>query len=132
MVVTLATFAGFQVEFERDGIPHSRDGRLDRRLSEHRAAEIGVQHRAGEIEQRPQCRAILLLKAGESLSGNMLSAWDEAPSGLQDGARVFERRANSVCGGPATVSLDKDSSSRRIQDRVNRRQIAQTYGTHCL
>ena len=97
-----------------------------------RAPEIGVQHRAGEIEQRPHCRAILLLKAGESLSGNMLSAWDEASSGLQRRAYVVEHRANSVRGGRATISLDKDSSSWRIQDLVNHWQIAQTCGAHCL
>ena len=62
MVVAFAAIARGEVELERHGVPHRRDGRLDRRLGEDRPPEIGVQHDAGQIEQRPQRRAILLLR----------------------------------------------------------------------
>ena len=89
MVVAFAALAGRQVELERDRIPHSRDGRLDRRLGERRSAEIGVQHRAGQVEQRPQRRTIVPLEVGERLSRNVLGAGDEAPPGLQRRASSF-------------------------------------------
>ena len=75
VVVTLPAFAGFQVELERDRIPHGGDGRFDCGLGERRSPEIGVQHRAAQVEQRSQRRPVLLLETGESLSGDML-AWN--------------------------------------------------------
>ncbi len=56
MIVALAAPAAVEVEFERHGAAHRRDRRLDRCLGEQRAAEIGVQHGAGQIEDRPQAR----------------------------------------------------------------------------
>ncbi len=130
MVVTLAAFARFQVELERDRIPHSRYGRFDRRLGERCSPEIGVQHRAAQIEQRPQCRAIFLLKAGERLSGDFLSSRNEALSDLQGRAGIVQRGADGVRGGGATELLGEGRGGRRVQDRVNRGQIAQTCGAH--
>ncbi len=60
MIVAFAALAGRQVEFQRDRIAHRRDGGFDRGFGEQRAAEIGVQHGAGEIEERAQTGAILV------------------------------------------------------------------------
>src|ERR1700722_3251238 len=39
-----------EIELERDRVPHRGDGGLDRGRRQDGAAEIGVQHRAGEVE----------------------------------------------------------------------------------
>ena len=62
MIVALAAPAGRKVEFQRHRIAHRRQRRLDRRLGQQRAAEIGVQHRAGEVEQGPEIRDVLRLE----------------------------------------------------------------------
>ena len=65
MVVALAAIAAAEIELERDRVAHRRDGGLDRLLGDQRAAEIGVQHGAGEIEHRPQARARARFKQRE-------------------------------------------------------------------
>ena len=67
MIVALAALARRQVELQRAGLTHGRDGRLDCGLSEHGAAEVGVQHCAGQVEQRSQTTAVLDLKPGERI-----------------------------------------------------------------
>ena len=54
MIVALAALAAVEVELERDRVAHGVDRGLDRRLGQQRAAEIGVQHGAGQVEDRAQ------------------------------------------------------------------------------
>jgi hypothetical protein len=62
VVVALAAAAGRKIELERDGFAH-RDGcRRDRFLGETRAAEIGVQDDAGQIENGFELRLIAPLE----------------------------------------------------------------------
>ena len=56
MIVALAAFAGREIELKGDRRPHRRDSGLDRCFSDQRAAKVGVQHRAGEIENGTQFR----------------------------------------------------------------------------
>ena len=48
-----------EIEFERDGVTHGHLRGFDRGLRPQRAAEIGVQHRTGQIEYRPQIGLLL-------------------------------------------------------------------------
>ncbi len=92
MIVALAALAAAEIEFERDRVAHRRDRGLDRRLGEQRAAEIGVQHGAGEIEDRPQARTAPALRA----------------------ARARRRRRDPALAGSAAVR------ARRASDRAHR------------
>ena len=65
MIVALAALAGREVEFQSDGGAHGGNGGFDRRLGKQGAAEIGVQHRAGEIEDGTQIRPRLRRQRGE-------------------------------------------------------------------
>ena len=67
MIVPLAPPAGRQIELQSRRVAHDRYRRIDRRLREHRAAQIGVQHRAGQVEERAQAGAIFLFQSGTRL-----------------------------------------------------------------
>ena len=53
VIVALAAAAAREIVFQRGRRAHGRDRGLDRLLGQKRAAEIGVQHGAGEIEDAP-------------------------------------------------------------------------------
>ena len=53
VIVALAAAAAREIVFQRGRRAHGRDRGLDRLLGQERAAEIGVQHGAGEIEDPP-------------------------------------------------------------------------------
>ena len=55
-VVAVAASARFEVVFERAGVARGLDHRGDRLLGQRGAAEVGVQHGAGEVEHRTQIR----------------------------------------------------------------------------
>ncbi len=79
MVVALAAPAGGEIEFERDGFAHGGDGGVDGGLGEDGAAEVGVQHGAGEVENgaqrgflqglKPRLRLLREIRGGENLVG---------------------------------------------------------------
>jgi hypothetical protein len=52
-IVAIAAMAGAEIEFERDRVAHRHLRRLDGGFGPQCAAEIGMQHGAGEIEHRP-------------------------------------------------------------------------------
>ena len=57
VAVAVAAFALAEIEFKVAGLRHDRLHRRHRLRRQQRAAEVGVQHRAGEIEHAPQRRA---------------------------------------------------------------------------
>ena len=75
VVVALAAAAAVEVEFERDRVAHRGDRGFDRRLRQKRATEIGVQHRAGEVEDRLEARRGIGLKARNRCGGCLLSPY---------------------------------------------------------
>ena len=65
MIVALAALPLSQIELERDRRAHGVDRGRDRLLGEQRAAEIGMQHGAGEIEDRAQVEPRTRVELGE-------------------------------------------------------------------
>jgi hypothetical protein len=61
-VVALAACPSADVELERDGGAHGVGRGCNCALGQHRPAEVGVQHGAGEIEHAAQARRILALQ----------------------------------------------------------------------
>ena len=126
MVVALATPAGRQVVFQRDGIAHGRHRRLDRRFGEHRAAEIGVQHRAGEVEQRPQLRARLRFQPGERPHRQLFGGRGRRRAGPHGPARLIQHVADGVGDGLAAEPIEQHCRNGGVQDAADGRQIAQS------
>ena len=125
VIVALAALAAAEIELERDGVAHGGDRGLDRRLGEQRAAEIGVQHRAGEIEHGTQARLAPRLRAcAQRAAGDDRRL---ARSSRAACARQRSARANSVDDGGAAEALDCRArrACRMPQHLVDRRQPAQ-------
>ena len=69
-VVTLAASAGCEFELERRRMAHRACSGGDGRFGQHRAAEVGVQHGAGEIEHAAQPGRIGRLEPDQRRLGN--------------------------------------------------------------
>ena len=91
MIVALAASAGRKIEFERDRRPHGGDGGFDRGLGNQSAAEIGVQHRAGQIEHGTQIGSRIDRELGERSAGDGVRRLGSALP-----ARSAARAASSV------------------------------------
>ena len=72
-IVAVAALAGVEIVFERDGVAHRRDRRRDRGLGHQGTAQIGVQHRAGEIVDRPEPRRVGGLEPRQRQAGGVVS-----------------------------------------------------------
>ena len=57
VVVALAASAAVQVEFQRQRVGHRGSRGLHRRFGQQRAAQVGMQHGAGQVQYRTQRRA---------------------------------------------------------------------------
>ena len=87
-------------------------GGLDRRLGEKRAAEIGVQHRAGEIEDRPQARSRFRFEPAQGVGGQRVALVSgRARSARFRGQRLAHRGDRSGAAEPF------DGERRRLGSR---------------
>ena len=118
--VALAAPPGGEVEFQRGGGGERLCGGRGGGLRQWRAAEIGVQHGAGQVEHRP-------LRGGKP-------ARQRVGGGVQDGGRQRRERAGGTAGGqfgaqrggggrPAEPR-DQRIGRRHAQQCVERRQRA--------
>ena len=128
MIVALAAPARRQVELQRRRLAHERDGRLDRRLGEDGAAEIGVQHRAGKVEQRAQVGAVFRIQACKRQQRQLLRAGD---GGRQFAAhpRFINRGANGAGGRHAAETFEQRGRCSSTKNGIDRRQLTQTGGS---
>ena len=99
-IVAVAAMAAAKVEFQRHRVAHRHLRRLDRGLGPQRAAEIGVQHGAGEIEHRPQ---VGLLRDFEPRQGRRRDTLCAVRCGTV-GARRRERRAHGGNNSRAAIT----------------------------
>ncbi len=112
MIVALAALAGREIKLEGDGGAHGCHGGFDRRLADERAAEIGVQHGSGEIEDGAQVRARVRCQPGQRRIGDGLRLARRRLAGAQRGARRIERLAHRRHRGGASEA--SDGKRRRI------------------
>ena len=68
--VALAALAAVEVELERERVAHRGHRGLDRLLGEEGAAEVGVEHGAGEVEDRAHLRARGRVEARDDVGGD--------------------------------------------------------------
>ncbi len=118
VVVAVAAAAGGDVVLEVARPAHHRGHGLDRLLGEHRAAEVGVQHRAGEVEHRPQRGRRAL---GETPPALALEARRVEGRG-GGGAQLVEQAARRLQHAVAAVRRDQRAQRRRGQQAVDRRR----------
>ena len=120
MVVALAAAAGGEVEFQRGGGAERRGGGLGGFWRQRGAAEIGVQHRAGEVEHWPLAGREL---AGECVGGFVQDGGGRGREGA-GGAPAGEGRAKGGGGGVPAEALGQEGRFGRTQQGVERRQWA--------
>ena len=110
MVVALAAAAGLEIVFERRGLAHRLDRRRDRLLGQRRAAEIGVQHGAGQVEDAALRGPRQPRERGGAVGD------DARPSRPRRLARpaLRQRRADRVEHERAAVALDQGAAAPRI------------------
>ena len=123
MVVALAALAGRDVEFEVGGASqHARHG-LGRLGGQQRAAEIGMQHRAGEVEDATQRgRKEVFERTGRH--------GDESGfvGRLVRHPRCGERVADRLHRRLAPVGFGEQERLRTPQQAIDRRQAAGSSG----
>ncbi len=125
MVVAFAAIPRGEVELERHGVPHRPNRRLDGGFRKRRPPKIGVQHDAGQIEQRPQRGAVASLEAGVALNGEIIGGDRDRLAGLERRPGPLERRADRLRGGGTPESLEQGRRRSGVQDRVDRGQVSQ-------
>ena len=134
VIVALAALAGVNVEFEGDGRPHGGNRGFDRRLGDQRAAEIGVQHRPGEIEDGTQVRSRIRRELGERRARDGFRLARLRFAGAQGSARRVERLTHRHDRGGPPEPVDGKRRRIGLEDIVDRRQCAQSeigLGGHC-
>src|SRR5262245_61782259 len=114
MVVALAAAAARHLVFEGRRRAHGLDGRLDRLLRQKRAAEVGVQHGAGEIEDAPlrRLQEMRELRLAPAQAGPLVGDIRAAALGSRPAAQRFDDQTTAgtvdqgLQGGPASHSID--------------------------
>jgi hypothetical protein len=105
VIVALAALARGEIELQRDGRAHGIRSRFDGALGQQRAAEIGVQHRAGEIDHGAHARHIGALQLDERRLGKPLGRRVETGRAGADGLPQRRRRrahgSRRRCGAKA-------------------------------
>ncbi len=123
-VVALAASTRFEIEFERGWRTHRRDGSGDTRLRDDRAAEIGVQHGAGEVEDAAQLRRILRFerhrRAGRDGSRGVSAISRRCRNNRATrGSEIIEGGAHGTESRRATETRDDHAPCIAAQDLIN-------------
>jgi hypothetical protein len=120
-IVAVAAMAGAEIEFERDRVAHRHLRRLDRGFRPQRAAKIGVQHGAGEVEHRPQVRLLRDFEPRQRCRRDMVRAGGQSAIGARRGQRL----AHGGDDGGAAEPGRRIRRHGRAQHLVDRGQLAQ-------
>jgi hypothetical protein len=115
VLVALAAAAVFEVVFQVHGLARGVLHGADRLLRKERAAEVGMQHRAGEIEDTLQRRTPLALQNARCALQNIVEGRD-----IAGGASVVQRVADGPLDRIPAVGLDQVDGM--LQDTVHGRQ----------
>ena len=129
VVVAIAAAHAVEVELEVGRAPRRLGDGRDGLLGQRRAAEIGVQHGAGEVEHRPQARppARGERRPGPLDQGALAEGRRLVPG--QSLARRGHRRPQRLGGRGAPVPGDERRAAPVAQQAVDRRQGAARHGS---
>ena len=124
MIVTLAALALLDIEFEGNCLAHGGADGLDRLFGKKRPAEIGMQHRSGQVEDGAQGGAFPGLELRQCI-GRDIARLRHGSARKPGRARIGERLANGIRGGVPSEALDRRGCERRPQHLIDRWKIAQ-------
>ena len=125
VIVALAAAAGVEVVFQRHRAAHGVDGRADRGFGQQGAAEVGVQHRAGEVEQRPQRRAVPRGEPSAGVVRHGLAGEVGLGAGPQGRPQVGHGGADRLCGLGTPEAPDQRRAFGAAHHVVDPGQVAQ-------
>ena len=129
MVVALAARRAADVEFERHGRAHGVDRSCDRALGKHGSAEVGMQHRAGQVEHAAQARGILALQQSRRLGRHRGCTRHCGHAGACDLAKPRQRPPDGVHRGVMAVTGCCHGAGSGAQHLVDRWQPDLADGT---
>ena len=126
--VALAALAAVEVELEGERVAHRGHRGLDRLLGEEGAAEVGVQHGAGEVEDRPHLRARGGVEARDDVGGDGVERRGARAAVAEIGAGGGKARARRRDHARPAVARDRRGDRAGAQDDVDRGKAAQVAG----
>ena len=131
-LVAFAALAAVEVEFECHRLAHRHGGGSDGRFGQDRAAEIGVQDGAGEIENGADVRRCLRLEPRDRLIRDVGYRRAAIAAFAARHAHGLDRGAQRRHGGLSAEAIDGGSQCRRLENVVNRWNIAKAHiFAHC-
>ncbi len=119
-IVAFAAPPAVEIEFERNGVTHGHGRRVDRRLSEQRPTEIGVQDRARQVQHGLESGRLRRFEPCERGVSRVQCAERRArllARGGNRGADCLDRRRMAE-------AFDQRHAGRSAQDCIHGRQIA--------
>ena len=125
MAVAVATVARIEIEFKIAGLRHDRLHRRHRLRRQQRAAEVGMQHRAGEIEHAPQRRAEGRDQAFSERLGQcrLLHGFGgQRDAAALGGAQLGQQRANGLNEGGVPVLHMQWHDRGQVQHAIDSRE----------
>lgn len=121
----MAAAGALQIELQRRGFAHRRAHRVHRGLGHRRAAQIGVQHGAGQIEHRPHRHALALRHPVADGGGQAVVAVGPGRQGVLFAdvlARLLQRLAHRLGQGGVAVAAQQARQAVMAQQAVYRGQ----------
>ncbi|RCM64869.1 hypothetical protein PA35_02622 [Pseudomonas aeruginosa] len=129
-VVAVAALAAGQVELQVQRVARGQGDRLDGFVRQQGAAEVGMQHRAGQVEHPPHAAGMLRGEAFAGAPGEHRLAQFDLGEGTVSGrlAQFVEQVAEGRQQRLAAIALVQGSGRRAAQQAVDRRQANGTHG----
>ena len=130
-VVAIAALAGGQVEFQIHRLTRGLDYRGDGLFRQQRPPQVGVQHRAGEVEHPPHPRLAVQRQALAQATGQhaLLHLHGGQGAGPQGLAQIVQQRAIAAEDLLATMALLQRTRSGMAQQAVDGRQANGGHGS---
>ncbi len=119
MRVAIAALSRRKIEFEVRRATRDGGDRVDRLLRQRSAAEVRVQHRAREVEDRPQCGRHGTLDTRSNIPNEHICRLNGTIVIGDGSADRAELAANGICDWRAPMTLDQYCQNRRLHQPVD-------------
>ena len=124
-VVALAAAPVLKIELERDRAAHRDDGGRDGDFCKDCAAKIGVQHRAGEVVDRPHLRRSVVVQLRDDGRREILARDRRLRAVSKQGARRVDRAACRRDGRRTSEAFGRGDARFGAEHFIDRGQLLQ-------